>query len=278
MLRVVTIVTVSAACGLLTTAGCVWLTNTDDLAGGSAPGADASNAADATTTIDATSQEADAEPTGIVYRGVQIVAPLDGTTLQIAPPTTVQAGDFMLLALFQYEAKAVVSGLDERWRAVTTLDPAGQDGSHGIHSLRIFWKIAGLEPRDYRVVLEAGGAPSVSGILAAWGGVDRLQPLDVQGAVTKDFPPLRGALDRHELRRRAPRDHRFDDVRQRRGLGGPRRYERAGVDGRVGTVRSRVARPRPDRRARLQEQRDLQCRIRRGDLRNEAQVKTSIGA
>jgi hypothetical protein len=132
----------------------------------------------------------DAGARGIVFRGVQQAGPLSGDTITIARPD-VQGGDFLLIALFQYNSGAVVTGLDG-WQVRAALDPYGADGVHGGHSLRIFSKVATeLEPASFTVRLDAPNAGDVtSAILAAWGGTNPVIPVDVEKGISKDFPPF----------------------------------------------------------------------------------------
>jgi hypothetical protein len=123
-------------------------------------------------------------------RGVQSAGPIDGDVLTISVPIVVP-NDLLLLALWNYNAAATVSGLDDTWQMHTSLDPAGADGNHGSHSLRIYSHVAsGAEPTSYTITLATGGTGSVSGILSAWRGVDPRLPVDVERSVEKDFPPL----------------------------------------------------------------------------------------
>lgn len=170
--------------------GCSLFVDTDGLegaeAGGAGPDASTSALADAAAPD---GPEAGSGPREIVFRGVQVAGPVDGETIELARPA-VQPGDFMLVALYQYNPKAVVGGLDG-WQVRVSLDPSGSDGVHGTHSLRVLSRIAtGAEPPSYTITLtEPQASDFASGILAAWSGTDLATPIDVEKAVTKAYKP-----------------------------------------------------------------------------------------
>lgn len=173
-------------------AGCSLFVDTEGFGGGdeaTTVAADAGTLAAEAGAADAASSGSDAAPAEIVLRGVQTAGPVDGERLTLNVPVA-QPGDFMLVALYHWNPQAQVTGL-EGWQARASVDPKGQDGNHGTHSLRIFSKVATAnEPASYVLTIaEPFTGDFVAGISAAWGGTSPTQPIDVEKLVTYATKP-----------------------------------------------------------------------------------------
>lgn len=126
---------------------------------------------------------------GIVFRGAQQIGWSPAPTLDFATPPGVQAGDLLLLVLFNsYQSATFASGdagLDG-WQARARVKPTG---CGLISTVSILSKRASAsEPAHQTVTFDdpTSTYDSVTGILAAWGGVDDVAPIDAENTLTSD--------------------------------------------------------------------------------------------